>query len=116
VNIVILIQLLLAHILADFVLQTNAWVKKKNEGGLKSFAFWSHVVLTGLLTYLILQQWTNWWVPLIIILSHAGTDYWKIEQEKRIKSYNESIKKDDALSGKQKNRGQLISLSTKPYT
>ncbi len=38
-EITILIQLLLAHILTDFVLQTDGWVKKKWEYGVKSLHF-----------------------------------------------------------------------------
>ncbi|WP_083634638.1 DUF3307 domain-containing protein [Saccharicrinis aurantiacus] len=101
-NIVILIQLLLAHILVDFVFQTDSWVEKKNNGGIKSFAFWSHVLLTGLLTYLFLQQWNNWWVPLIIIVSHAGADYWKVEQEKKLKRDNNLVENDSSLNDQQK--------------
>ncbi|NHB69606.1 DUF3307 domain-containing protein [Perlabentimonas gracilis] len=81
-EITILIQLLLAHVLTDFVLQTDKWVKKKREYGVKSLHFWFHGLLSGILTYLLLQQWGNWWAPLTIIITHIAIDYWKLRHEK----------------------------------
>jgi len=78
----IILQLLLAHILTDFVFQTDGWVKKKQEHGIKSLHFWFHGLLSGILTYLILQQWSNWWAPLTIIITHIAIDYWKLKYEK----------------------------------
>jgi hypothetical protein len=80
-KIVILIQLLLAHILTDFVIQSDHWVKKKKEKGLKSGHFWIHILLSGLLTYLIIMQWSNWLAPFIILVTHGIIDYWKIRKE-----------------------------------
>ena len=42
-NIVILIQLLLAHVLTDFVFQTKKIVDSKNAKGLASRYFWIHI-------------------------------------------------------------------------
>ena len=83
-NLIILIQLLLAHILTDFVFQSNKCVKEKNDNGYASYHLWVHSALAGLLTYIILQQWTNWQVPLMIIVSHFFIDLWKIKQEQKI--------------------------------
>ena len=78
----ILLQLLLAHILTDFVFQTDGWVKKKQERGIKSMHFWFHGLLSGILTYVFLQQWHNWWAPIAITLTHISIDLWKIKYEK----------------------------------
>lgn len=40
---VVLLQLLLAHLLTDFVIQTDEWVGKKQENGLASYHFWLHI-------------------------------------------------------------------------
>jgi hypothetical protein len=80
-EITILLQLLLAHILTDFVFQSDAWVEKKRERGIKSLHFWFHGLLSGILTYLLLQQWSNWWVPLAVIVTHIAIDYWKLKFE-----------------------------------
>lgn len=82
-NITILIQLLLAHILTDFVLQTDGWVKKKNQKGIGSFYFWGHGLLSGLLAYIFIQQWTNWWIPLFISITHLLIDLGKIKYEEK---------------------------------
>jgi len=42
-NITILIQLLLAHLLTDFVFQTKGMVVNKNNYGRKSTYFWGHI-------------------------------------------------------------------------
>ena len=90
-NTLILIQLLLAHIITDFVLQSKKWVIKKKIDGLKSNYFWLHIFLSGILTYGILMQWTNWRVPLFIIITHGLIDFWKIKKEREIDSINDGI-------------------------
>jgi len=87
-SITIFIQLLLAHILADFVFQTNSMVKNKKSAGLMSLHFWYHILLSGALTYIILMRWCNVEVPLFIIITHGFLDYWKIRQEAKIDTYN----------------------------
>ena len=82
-NTVILLKLLLAHILTDFVFQTDKWVKAKKDKGTQSIYFWIHVLLSGVLTYILLMHWTNWFIPMFIIVTHAIIDYWKIHIEKR---------------------------------
>lgn len=93
-NMVILLQLILAHILNDFVFQTQRMVESKNKGGAESPYFWLHIGLSGTITYILLMQWTNWVVPLFIIITHGIIDYWKIRQEKRIAEYNKNQKDD----------------------
>ncbi|MGD2034507.1 MAG: DUF3307 domain-containing protein [Bacteroidales bacterium] len=96
----ILTQLLLAHILTDFVIQSNKWVEKKKEKGLRSGYFWLHVLLSGVLTYLILMQWTNWIVPLFILITHGLIDLWKVNKEQQLDAINKNIKdKTDKQSG-----------------
>ncbi len=80
-NSLIFIQLLLAHILTDFIVQPDKWVKKKKAKGLRSGYFWLHIGLAGLLTYVILMQWNNWVIPLFIIITHGLIDLWKIRKE-----------------------------------
>ncbi|MDT0685792.1 DUF3307 domain-containing protein [Autumnicola psychrophila] len=78
----ILLQLLLAHILTDFVFQPNAWVLQKREKRAKSFYLYIHSILAGLLTYIILQQWHLWYIALFITLTHFGIDLWKLSSTK----------------------------------
>lgn len=76
----ILIQLLLAHILTDFVFQPSSWIKHKQKQKAASGYLYLHSVIAGLLTYLILQDWDLWLVPVIITVSHFFIDLWKLRQ------------------------------------
>lgn len=80
--IVILLQLLLAHILTDFVLQPSSWVAHKRRHKLKSPFLFVHVAIAGILTYIFLQQWQLWTVPLFIAVSHFFIDAWKLRSNK----------------------------------
>ncbi|WP_424493469.1 DUF3307 domain-containing protein [Salinimicrobium sp. GXAS 041] len=78
----ILIQLLLAHILTDFVLQPTSWVEHKRERKATSGYLYVHSIIAGLLTYLLLQKWHLWLVPVVISVSHFLIDWWKLQQKK----------------------------------
>lgn len=89
-NILILLQLLLAHILTDFVFQSKKCVENKQYNTLKSRCFWFHIILSGVLTYFLLMQWTNWLAPALIAFSHFLIDYWKIRKEEKISASQSS--------------------------
>lgn len=73
----ILLRLLMAHLLGDFILQPNSWVNSKNTKKIRSGALYLHVgVITGL-TYLFLWDAGNWYLPLIIGSTHLVIDSWK---------------------------------------
>jgi len=88
----ILLRLLVAHLLADFVFQTDKIVDKKKKG-LNSKYFYLHISIVGLLTYLFLAEWTNWWAPILMMVMHTITDLLKT----RIKSNNALIYLVDQL-------------------
>jgi hypothetical protein len=73
----ILLRLLLAHLLGDFLLQPATWVKAKNNKKEKAPELYYHVLVVTLLTYLFLWDWGHWYIPLIIMISHALIDIWK---------------------------------------
>lgn len=76
-NAVILIQLFLAHILTDFVFQPDSWVVKKNKSDIGGIHFWIHTFLAGFFTYLLLEQWNRFSIPVFIMVSHGLIDYGK---------------------------------------
>jgi len=78
----ILLQLLLAHILTDFVLQPTKLVKQKRENKASSWFLYFHSFLAGFLTYLFLQQWHLWYIPIVISVSHFFIDLWKLQHKK----------------------------------
>lgn len=56
--IVILIPLVLAHILTDFVLQSRKMVSEKGKHNLKSGWSYVHALIAGTLAYLLLSEWS----------------------------------------------------------
>jgi hypothetical protein len=73
----ILLRLLLAHLLGDFLLQPARWVNAKNNKKEKAPEMYYHVLVITLLTYLFLWDWGHWYIPLIIMISHTLIDIWK---------------------------------------
>ncbi len=78
----IAIQLLLAHVLTDFVFQTKSLVKQKQKLKARAPFLYVHAALAGILTYVILQDWTGFIVPIGIAVTHFFIDLWKLNQPK----------------------------------
>ena len=79
-ELILALQLLLAHIVTDFVLQTKKLIELKQQKKARSPFLYIHAILAGLLTYLILQQWSLWWPALIITITHFFIDLWKLHK------------------------------------
>lgn len=73
----VLLKLLIAHLLADFIFQSDKVVRKKKKG-LSSKWFYLHIFTVGLFTYLLYAEWANWWAPILIMVMHAAIDLLKI--------------------------------------
>lgn len=80
-NLIILLQLLLAHVLTDFVFQPGSWVRHKREFKAASGYLYFHSFLAGFLSYLLLQNWSDWEIPAIIAITHFFIDLWKLYQK-----------------------------------
>lgn len=80
-DLIFALQLLLAHLITDFLFQSRSWIKQKREKKAASVFLYVHAVLAGLLTYVIVQDWSLWLVPVIISVTHFGIDLWKLHQE-----------------------------------
>lgn len=62
----IIIKLLLAHLIGDFLLQPNDWVKAKEVNRLKAWQLYIHAIIHGLLVLLLVWDWRFWkWASLI---------------------------------------------------
>lgn len=72
------IRLIIAHVLADFFMQPQSWVTRKWENHIRDSRFWMHIGIVGLMTYLLLLDWDNWQVPLLIMVTHAMIDTIKL--------------------------------------
>ncbi|ADF52923.1 MAG: DUF3307 domain-containing protein [Zunongwangia sp.] len=78
----IFLQLFLAHILTDFVFQTSKGVKQKQKKKAKSIFLYLHAFLAGFLSYLLLRDWDQIFVPIVISVTHYVIDLWKLNQKK----------------------------------
>jgi hypothetical protein len=85
---VFLLKIILAHILGDFVLQLDSWVKNKEKYKIKSVYLYAHVAVHFILLTAFLQfQYIKYVVPVIIItISHYLFDVLKLYlQQKKTK-------------------------------
>ena len=77
-NVTLLLRLLSAHLLADFFLQSGKLCKAKNESGKKGvIAQLAHAFIHALSAYILLADWKNWIIPLVIFVSHLIIDVLK---------------------------------------
>lgn len=71
-------QLILVHILGDFILQPNSWVSDKENKKLNSKYLYLHVLLHTALTMAILWDLQSWWIAAIVGISHYIIDAAKL--------------------------------------
>ncbi len=77
-NVEILLRLLIAHALSDFIFQSTKWVKHKNDHKIQSGYLYLHIAITFVLTYIALGSWQPIWIPLVIGVSHFAIDLLKL--------------------------------------
>lgn len=80
----ILIRLIIAHLLTDFILQPSAWIRERQVKKWRSGRLYWHALLTAGIAYLMAGLWTLWWLPVIIFISHLLIDTWKSYQPARM--------------------------------
>lgn len=72
---IFLVKLITAHLVCDFVLQTDAFCEQKNILTAKGVLFQLiHALLHAVVAFVFVAQWSLWWVPLIVFLSHFIID------------------------------------------
>lgn len=81
-NLLLLLQLLLAHLVVDFVLQPKFWIEHKRKYKARSYILVIHSLLAGILTLIFLQSWEWWYAALFISVTHYFIDVWKLSQQK----------------------------------
>jgi len=69
-----LIKLLIAHLIGDFFLQPNAWVKDKERRKLKSTKLYLHVAVHMALIFLVFLSFDVWKTALLIGILHLFID------------------------------------------
>lgn len=79
---IIIVKLLLAHLVGDFVLQSKKWVADKEENKAKSPTLYLHVLVHGLLIMLLLWDLSYWPVAIVLMATHGAIDCIKVYAQK----------------------------------
>lgn len=79
---IVFTKLLLAHLIGDFLLQPESWVRHKESAKHRSGWLYLHVVIHGVLTLLFLGSLTFWLPVTIIAVSHLLIDLAKVYFQK----------------------------------
>ena len=83
-NMAILLKLLFAHILSDFVLQSDKICDGKQGKTKQKYVYHLlHSFIHALMAFLFVADWSNWIIPLVIFISHFLMDYIKVEYMKK---------------------------------
>lgn len=75
---ILLTQLLLAHLIGDFVLQPEGWVRDKELKKHRSAKIYLHGLIHGALTFLLVWDRDFWLPVVIIVVSHLLIDLAKV--------------------------------------
>ena len=79
---IVLLKLILAHFIGDFLLQSKTWVEKKEQQKGQSIVLYLHALLHGLLVLALLYDITYWTLALALALLHAAIDAIKLYAQK----------------------------------
>src|SRR5690554_7670810 len=75
---ILFVKLILAHLLGDFVFQSDQWVREKELKKHKSPKLYLHVLLHGFLSMIIVAEIHFWPYAVGIIISHFFIDWSKL--------------------------------------
>ncbi|MBI1342519.1 MAG: DUF3307 domain-containing protein [Terrimonas sp.] len=75
-DILLLLQLVIAHITGDFLLQHKYWIEDRRKKHYNSGYLYLHAGIVALLT-LVLTGTDRWFIVLIIFVTHILIDLWK---------------------------------------
>jgi hypothetical protein len=71
---IVLVKLVLAHLVGDFLLQPRSWVLHKEEKKAGSWKLYVHACIHAALVFLLFRDSTTWPLALAVGLSHLVTD------------------------------------------
>ncbi len=77
------LALLIAHILADFYWQPTAWVASKRRLTWKARAFYAHIAVVTVTSYVLLGYWDRPEIALLLGLAHGVIDLVKLTWDKK---------------------------------
>ena len=80
----LILQLILAHIISDFVIQPKKWLKDKGEENYRSHYLYWHIAVHAVALVLVLQFQFQFWIGILAILfTHFLFDLLKMKLQKK---------------------------------
>lgn len=79
---IVLIKIMLAHFIGDFLIQPPSWVKEKEQRKVKSPKLYLHVLIHGALMLTFLWSFEYWLLIISLMVSHAVIDTLKLYAQK----------------------------------
>lgn len=79
---IMLIKLILAHFIGDFLLQPKSWVKEKETKKVSSPKLYIHLIIHGILVVILLWSIDYWILAILLMLSHGIIDALKLYVQK----------------------------------
>lgn len=73
-DMLLLLRLITAHLIVDFLIQTDSYVEQRFEKKWTSGLLYVHGALAGVLAYIFVGLWSVIWLPIIIFISHVLLD------------------------------------------
>jgi len=80
---IVFVQLLLAHLIGDFILQPTSWVEDKEKKKHRSVYLYLHTVIHGILAWLLVGQYAFGGYALTLAVSHGIIDFLKLYFQKK---------------------------------
>lgn len=85
---IVLIKLLLAHFIGDFIIQPKSWVEEKEIKKAASPKLYIHVLIHGILILFVLRSFDYWLLALLLMVSHGLIDTIKLYAQKESNKSN----------------------------
>ncbi len=79
---ILLVKLIIAHFIGDFILQPKSFAKEKEKLKVKSPKLYLHALIHGLLVLIILWNINYWLLALLLMVSHGIIDIIKLYAQK----------------------------------
>ena len=86
-DILLLLKLIIAHLIADFILQRSTWIEQRKRKKYRSKYLYVHGFLVGLLAYIFSGYWSNLYIPIIFVITHILIDLWKSYQKTNVRNF-----------------------------
>ncbi|MEW5802515.1 MAG: DUF3307 domain-containing protein [bacterium] len=84
---VLLLRLLMAHLVADFLLQRECWVRQRFQKKWASLWLYAHSGIAAALGYLMAGYWKAFWLPVAIFVSHVLLDGLKAQGQDNCRAF-----------------------------